>query len=143
MYSPERYAALEALARGPRTAEEVARELDLEPHDAEALLASLMAAGLVERRERGLIFKREAYALTPQGWRALAEWRQRAREDLQRAARLREEGREEEADAVLAAYASVLPALLALNAVDLALWTALAEQAQEGADAFDEAADEL
>ena len=148
-FRAEYYAVLEALSRGGKTAEEVAEVLGVAPHDAEAILGALLARGLVERREKGLVFKKEVYVLTERGWEALARWRAEVRDKLERAAELRREGRREEADAVIAPLEPILPALLALGVLDLALYSAalgaavavLAETADQGEEHADEDGD--
>jgi DNA-binding PadR family transcriptional regulator len=132
-FKPEYYAVLEALSTGAKSASEVSSITELERHDVEAILASLMGQGLVERRERGLLLKREVYALTERGWEALHKWRESVRELVSKAAELREEGRVEEADALIAPIQSVLPLLLALGVLDAALYAA-ALGAVESAD---------
>jgi len=128
---PQHYAVLAVLSRGAKTAEEVAAELDIEPHDAEALLSTLMAYGLVERREKGLLFKREVYALTESGWEVFAQWKRDVEQKIEKAAELRRAGREEEAEALLGPVVSVLPILLALGLIDLALWQLVMGEAEE------------
>jgi len=116
------YGVLAVLSRGAKTAEEVAAELDIEPHDAEALLNTLMAHGLVERGERGFLFKKEVYTLTEKGWEVFTKWKQDVEQRLEKAAELRRAGREEEAEALLSPVASVLPVLMSLGLIDMALW---------------------
>lgn len=123
-FRPEYYAALEVLARGERTAEEVARELEIEVHDAELLLNTLMAHGLVEAREKGLIMRKTVYVLTGQGWEVLHRWREEVKNRLEKAAELRQSGREKEAESTLAPIEPVLPLLLAMGVLDLALYSA-------------------
>ncbi|AAL63437.1 helix-turn-helix domain-containing protein [Pyrobaculum aerophilum] len=123
-FKPEYYAALEVLARGGRTAEEVARELEIEVHEAESLLNTLMAYGLVETRERGLILRKTVYVLTERGWEALHKWREEVKSRLEKAAELRQSGRAEEADAILTPIGPALPLLLAMGLLDLSLYSA-------------------
>jgi hypothetical protein len=78
-------------------------------------LSWLKAEGLVEKRVRGLIFKREVYEPTSKAWVKLDEWMDIAKRDLERAEKLRRAGMEEEAGEILSAYASILPFLLTLE----------------------------
>ncbi|ACB39382.1 MarR family transcriptional regulator [Pyrobaculum neutrophilum] len=137
-FKPIYYAALESLSRGGKTAGELAEELDLEPHDAEAVLAALAEAGLVEKTQRGLLAKKTVYSLTPQGWRTLAQWREKAREDVEKAAELRRAGREEEAEQILQLYEPAIPLMLAAGILNTALLTALALEELEAADGWDQ-----
>jgi DNA-binding PadR family transcriptional regulator len=142
-FKPEYYAVLESLSTGARSASEVSSITELERHDVEAILASLMGQGLVERRERGLLLKREVYVLTERGWEVLHKWRERVRELVSKAAELREEGRVEEADALIAPIQSVLPLLLALGVLDAALYAAAlgAVESTDTAEALEGAED--
>jgi len=123
-FRPEYYAVLESLATGAKTVEEITRVVDMEPHDVEAVLPALMGHGLVERREKGLLFKKEAYALTERGWELLYKWREDVKERVEKVAELRREGRAKEAEEALAPVASVLPLMLALGLLDTALYAA-------------------
>ncbi|MFN3804490.1 MAG: transcriptional regulator [Pyrobaculum sp.] len=118
------YAVLEALSTGVKTAEELAGEVDMEPHEVEIILNALLAQGLVERRERGLLFKREAYGISEKGWHALTQWREEVKKAVEKAAELRREGRDEEADRLLAPLQPVIPFLLASGVIEMALWSA-------------------
>ncbi len=114
-YRPDLYAVLEAIARGIDSRDRISEELGLEGNAINEILRGLEAAGLIRRTTRGLIIKREAYTLTPSGWRKLDEWRERAKKDLERAEELRKAGREEEAAELLQPYLAFLPFLLALE----------------------------
>jgi DNA-binding MarR family transcriptional regulator len=143
-FKPEYYAVLESLSTGAKTVEEIASVIDMEPHDVEAVITALMGQGLVERREKGLLFKKEVYALTEKGWKVLYKWRAEIKERVEKAAELRRAGRVEEAEEVVAPVASVLPLMLTLGLLDTALYAAalgqpatLDEAAELGGDAFD------
>ncbi len=143
-FRPEYYAVLEALSTGAKTVKEVAELVDMEPHDVEAVLSALMGQGLVERREKGLLFKKEAYALTERGWEVLYKWRDEVKRRVEKAAELRRAGRAEEAEEVLAPVASVLPLMLSLGLLDMALYAAalgqlatLEESAELSAEVLD------
>ena len=123
-FKPEYYAVLESLSTGAKTVEEIASVVDMEPHDVEAVLPALMGQGLVERREKGLLFKKEVYALTERGWELLYKWREEVKERVEKAAELRREGRAKEAEEALVPVASVLPLMLALGLLDTALYAA-------------------
>lgn len=141
---PDNYAVLEALSTGTKTIKEIAELVDMEPHDVEAVISALMGHGLVERKEKGLLFKKEAYALTERGWEVLYMWREEVKGRVEKAAELRRAGRVEEAEEVLAPVESVLPLMLTLGLLDMALYAAalgqlatLDEAAELGGDAFD------
>lgn len=134
-FKAEYYAVLELLAKGPRTVGELASELGMPEHDVAAILSALEGYGLVERREKGFLVKREAYALSGKGWEALAQWRREVERRVDEAYRLKKEGRDEEAAEVLDPIAPVLPLLLSLGLIDLAMWTALfGEEVSDFAD---------
>jgi DNA-binding MarR family transcriptional regulator len=143
-FKPEYYAVLEALSTGAKTVKEIAELVDMEPHDVEAVISALMGHGLVERREKGLLFKKEAYALTERGWEVLYMWREEVKGRVEKAAELRRAGRVKEAEEVLAPVESVLPLMLTLGLLDMALYAAalgqlatLDEAAELGVEAFD------
>jgi DNA-binding PadR family transcriptional regulator len=143
-FKPEYYAVLESLSTGAKTVEEIASVVDMEPHDVEAVLPALMGQGLVERREKGLLFKKEAYALTERGWEVLYKWRDEVKGRVEKAAELRRAGRVKEAEEVLAPVESVLPLMLTLGLLDMALYAAalgqlatLDEAAELGVETFD------
>jgi Transcriptional regulators len=123
-FRPEYYAVLESLATGAKTVEEIASIVDMEPHDVEAVISALMGQGLVERREKGFLFKKEVYALTEKGWEVLYKWREEVKERVEKAAELRRAGRVKEAEEMVAPVASVLPLMLTLGLLDTALYAA-------------------
>jgi DNA-binding MarR family transcriptional regulator len=143
-FRPDNYAVLEVLSTGTKTVKEIAELVDMEPHDVEAVISALMGHGLVERREKGLLFKKEAYALTERGWEVLYMWREEVKGRVEKAAELRRAGRVEEAEEVLAPVESVLPLMLTLGLLDMALYAAalgqlatLDEAAELGGEVFD------
>jgi DNA-binding PadR family transcriptional regulator len=143
-FRPEYYAVLESLSTGAKTVEEIAELVDMEPHDVETVISALMGQVLVERREKGFLFKKEVYALTEKGWEVLYKWREEVKERVEKAAELRRAGRVKEAEEVVAPVASVLPLMLTLGLLDMALYaTALGQlatldkAAELGGKAFD------
>lgn len=136
-FKAEYYVVMEALTSGVKTVDEIAAQVDMERHDVETILNSLAAYGLVEKREKGLIFKKEAYGLSERGWEVLAQWREEVRSRVERAIELRGAGRVREAEAELAPIQSILPALLAMGMIDMALWGALHGVQTEDFDAAD------
>jgi DNA-binding PadR family transcriptional regulator len=115
MYTPTKYAVLEAIARRARTPKEISSHTGLSSEEVLEVLNQLELEGLVERRLSGLLFKKEVYELTSRAWARLDEWRERARIDLERVEKLRRTGNEGEAEEILAAYLPVLPFLLTLE----------------------------
>lgn len=131
-FRAEYYVVLEALSTGVKTVGELAGELDMELHDVEVVLGTLLVYGLVERRVKGILFKREAYGLSERGWEVLGRWRGEVRKVVERAAELRQLGRGEEADRLLAPLQAVIPFLVASGVVEMALWSAAFGQLVEG-----------
>ncbi len=117
----EHYLVLEAIEAG-EAPEEIARLLDLEPHDVYAVIRLLKERGLVERRRT---FFGERYVLTESGRRQLEEWRREVLGRAEEAARLRREGRELEAQSLIDQLLPALPILVALGVLSLALWKLL------------------
>lgn len=123
-FRPEYYLVMESLASGVKTVEEVAGHTGLAPHDVEAVVNALLGQGLVERREKGLIFKKEAYVLSERGWEVLSQWREEVRRRIDQAAQLRGEERA----AALGPIEAILPALLAMGVIDMATWSLLSRK---------------
>jgi DNA-binding MarR family transcriptional regulator len=123
------YLVLEAIKAG-KAPEEIARLLDLEPHDVYAVIRLLEEKRLMERRPT--LFG-ERYVLTETGRRQLEEWR---REVLGRAeaARLRREGREHEAQSLIGQLLPAPPVLAVLGVLSLALWKLLTSRLPVGED---------
>jgi len=117
----EHYLVLEAIEAG-ETPEEIARLLDLEPHDVYAVIQLLEERGLVEKRRT---FFGERYVLTEAGRRQLEEWRREVLGRAEEAARLRREGREPEAQNLIDQLLPALPVLVALGVLSFALWKLL------------------
>ncbi len=115
------YLMLEAIYAG-ETPEEIARLLDLEPHDVYAVIRLLEERGLVKRRTT--LFG-ERYVLTETGQRQLEEWRREVLGRAEEAARLRREGKEHEAQSLIDQLLPALPVLVALGVLSLALWKLL------------------
>jgi len=142
-FKAEYYAVLEALATGDKTVSEIAELVDMEPHEVESILSSLTGLGLVERREKGFLFKKEVYTMTGRGWEVLHVWRQQVRETMERVVELRQQGRAREAEALLEPLGPVLPLLLTLGLLDMSLYAAAVgglpsqEPAPEEVEEFD------
>ena len=117
----EHYLVLEAIEAG-EAPEEIARLLDLEPHDAYAVIRLLEERGLVERRRT---FFGERCVLTEAGRRQLEKWRRDVLGRTEEAARFRREGRELEAQNLIDQLLPALPVLVALGVLSFALWKLL------------------
>jgi DNA-binding MarR family transcriptional regulator len=115
------YLVLEAIEAG-KAPEEIARLLDLEPHDVYAVIRLLEERGLVKRRPT--LFG-ERYVLTEVGRRQLEEWRREVLGRAEEAVRLRREGKEREAQSLIGQLLPALPVLAVLGVLSLALWKLL------------------
>jgi len=107
--------------RGPLTPEEIAGYLRRDVGEVREEISYLELDKLVTRVRRGLIFKKEAYDLTPTGLeeaeRAYEKLRARANELMQKLASLNPDELEE----LLNQYASIVPLMLLLNLIPLEL----------------------
>ncbi len=131
---PDHYVVLEAVSRGYDTPGKISRATGMGEDEAENILTSLMVNGLVERVEKGRIFRREAYVLTARGMHVLEEERMRVRQLAARAQKEYERtGDPQSAHAVLGEYASILPLLAMLGMLDFPV----IYEAEEGVDAGD------
>jgi hypothetical protein len=126
----EHYLVLEAIDAG-EAPEEIARLLDLEPHDVYAVIQLLEEKRLVERRPT---FFGERYVLTEAGRRQLEEWRREVLGRAEEVVRLRREGREHEAQSLIDQLLPALPVLVALGVLSLALWKLLTSHLPVGED---------
>jgi DNA-binding MarR family transcriptional regulator len=124
------YLVLEAIETG-KAPEEIARLLDLEPHDVYAVIRLLEERGLVKRR---LTFFGERYVLTEAGRRQLEEWRREVLGRAEEAARLRREGRGHEAQSLVGQLLPALSVLAVLGVLSLALWKLLTSRLPIGED---------
>jgi DNA-binding MarR family transcriptional regulator len=124
------YLVLEAIKAG-KAPEEIARLLDLEPHDVYAVIRLLEERGLVKRRPT---FFGERYVLTETGRRQLEEWRREVLGRAEKAARLRREGKEREAQSLIGQLLPALPVLAVLGVLSLALWRLLTSRLPIGED---------
>jgi DNA-binding MarR family transcriptional regulator len=115
------YLVLEAIETG-KAPEEIARLLDLEPHDVYAVIRLLEERGLVKRRPTLFGVR---YVLTEAGRRQLEEWRREVLGRAEEAVRLRREGKEHEAQSLIDQVLPALPVLAALGVLSLALWKLL------------------
>jgi DNA-binding MarR family transcriptional regulator len=124
------YLVLEAIETG-KAPEEIARLLDLEPHDVYAVIRLLEERGLVKRRPT--LFG-ERYVLTETGRRRLEEWRREVLGRAEEATRLRREGKEHEAQSLIGQLLPALPVLAVLGVLSLALWKLLTSRLPVGED---------
>ncbi|NHV45223.1 MAG: MarR family transcriptional regulator [Candidatus Verstraetearchaeota archaeon] len=115
MYTPQRYAVLEAIARGANSYSKISKLTGISIYNVLEIINQLEAEGLIERKIKGFIFKKEAYELTSKGKIVLNEWREKAIADLKKAEELKEEGKEEEAKEILVPYMQILPFILTLD----------------------------
>jgi DNA-binding MarR family transcriptional regulator len=115
MYTPQRYAVLEAIARGANSYSKISKLTGISIYNVLEIVNQLEAEGLIERKIKGFIFKKEVYELTSKGKIVLNEWREKAIADLKKAEELKEEGKEEEAKEILVPYMQILPFILTLD----------------------------
>lgn len=123
-FRAESYLVLEMMLRGARTLEDIADMLGIDVRRAAALVGELASESLVERRRRRFPAGKEVYVLTEGGRAALSRWREEVLRNVEKAAELRRQGREEEARALLRPVIHILPALLMFGVLDLALFDA-------------------
>ncbi len=124
------YLVLEAIETG-KAPEEIARLLDLEPHDVYAVMRLLEERGLVKRRPTLFGVR---HVLTAAGRRQLEEWRREVLGRAEEAARLRKEGKEYEVQSLIGQLLPALPVLVALGVLSLALWKLLTSRLPVGED---------
>ncbi|WP_460124316.1 MarR family transcriptional regulator [Stetteria hydrogenophila] len=111
-------AALLVIHRGVDTVKGVAEALQVSTSEAERIVASLEAKGLVERVRKGLIFKRERLRLTKRGLDAVPEALEILKRASEAAVKAAEEARSgREAPPLEPDILAVLPAMAFLNLI--------------------------
>lgn len=105
--------------RGELTAEEIAEVLREDVEDVILILKGMEREGLVYEREKGIIFKKKVYNLTPTG----LEKAKSIREDLQNKAKevvsAIQQG--EDPQIIYEEYGDILPLMLAMSLIDLSM----------------------
>ena len=114
-------AVLLAIANGLKTPKDIAKKLNVKLEDVKVALANLEARGFVERKVRGLLFKKEVYELTKEGF----ERAMKAKEKLMRVADeikdAYERGDTARVEEIVASYSYFLPLMLMLGLLDI-MW---------------------
>ncbi len=112
-------AVLLAIAKGLKTPKDIAKKLNVRLEDVRNVLAILEARGLVEKKVRGLLFKKEVYELTKEGF----ERAMRAKEKLMRIAdevkEAYERGDKARVEEIVAGYSYLIPLMLMFGVLDL------------------------
>ena len=112
-------AVLLAIANGLRTPKDIAKKLNVKLEDVKVALANLEARGFVERKVRGLLFKKEVYELTKEGF----ERAMKAKEKLMRVAdeikEAYERGDTARVEEIVAGYSYLIPLMLMFGLLDL------------------------
>ncbi|AWR94105.2 MarR family transcriptional regulator [Acidianus brierleyi] len=101
--------------RGELSKEELANMLRQEVDEIEALLKGLEREGLVMQKEKGLIFKRKVYGLTPSG----LEEAKKAKEDLENKANKLIQAIQNGDYSQIQSFESDIPLMLALSMIDM------------------------
>jgi len=101
--------------KGELSKEEIADILRQEVDEIEALLKGLEREGLVIQKEKGLIFKKKVYGLTPSG----LEEAKKAKEDLENKANKLIEAIQNGDYSQIQSFENYIPLMLALSMIDM------------------------
>ena len=114
-------AVLLAIANGLKTPKDIAKKLNVKLDDVKVVLLNLEAQGLVERKVKGLLFKKEVYELTRQGFERAMKAKEklmRVAEEIKEAYKRGDTARVEE---IVASYSYFLPLMLMFGLLDV-MW---------------------
>jgi len=114
-------AVLLAIANGLKTPKDIAKKLNVKLDDVKVVLDNLEAQGLVERKVKGILFKKEVYELTRQGFERAMNVKEkltRVAEEIKEAYKRGDTARVEE---IVASYSYFLPLMLMLGLLDI-MW---------------------
>nr|AKI85266.1 hypothetical protein [uncultured organism] len=101
--------------KGELSKEEIADILRQEVDEIKALLKGLEREGLVIQKEKGLIFKKKVYGLTPSG----LEEAKKAKEDLENKANKLIEAIQNGDYSQIQSFENYIPLMLALSMIDM------------------------
>lgn len=101
--------------KGELSKEEIADVLRQEVDEIEALLKGLEREGLVMQKEKGLIFKKKVYGLTPSG----LEEAKKAKEDLENKANKLIQAIQNGDYSQIQSFENDIPLMLALSMIDM------------------------
>ena len=117
-------AVLLAIANGLNNPKDIARKLNVRSEDVEIAIGNLEAEGLIVKRTKGIIFKKEVYELTESGFNRV----ERIKEELRRIAsdfrRAYESGDRIRLERLYHDYHYLIPLMITFGLLDL-IWLSL------------------
>ncbi len=114
-------AVLLAVAEGLKTPKAIAEKLNVRIDDVEHILHNLEARGLVEKRIKGLIFKKEVYELTKAGFDRAASIREKLRSIADKLREAYKKGDRTKVEEIVTSYRYFVPLMLMLGLMDI-IW---------------------
>ncbi|WP_290899646.1 hypothetical protein [Ferroglobus sp.] len=112
-----------------RKAEDIVRALNVRLEDVVSALNSLEAEGLVVKREKGLIFKKEVYELTDRGYNEAQKLLNKLKELSEKIRLARERGDLKEVEDLLRTHALLLSLLVAFGMIDILMLSSFEDSA--------------
>lgn len=103
--------------KGELTAEEIAELLKEDLDDVVLILKGMEKEGLVQEREKGVIFKKKVYSLTPTGLEKAKSIREELEKKAQEITTVLQQG--EDPQIIYERYGDVIPLMLAMSLIDL------------------------
>ena len=107
-------AILLAIAEGLKTPKAIVEKLNVKIDDVKNVLQDLEARGLVEKKIKGLIFKKEVYELTKAGFERSARIKEKLRSIADQLREAYEKGDKTKVEEIVTSYRYFIPLMLGL-----------------------------
>jgi len=107
-------AILLAIAEGLKTPKAIVEKLNVKIDDVKNVLQDLEARGLVEKKTKGLIFKKEVYELTKAGFERSARIKEKLRSIADQLREAYEKGDKTKVEEIVTSYRYFIPLMLGL-----------------------------
>ncbi|MCY0874535.1 MAG: helix-turn-helix domain-containing protein [Acidianus infernus] len=105
--------------RGELTSSEIADSLREDEENVELTLKGMEKEGLVFEKEKGLIFKKKVYSLTPTGLEKAKKAKEELEEKANKLMTAIQQG--EDPQVIVQEYADLIPLMLAMSLIDMAM----------------------
>jgi len=105
--------------RGELTSNEIAGSLREDEENVELTLKGMEKEGLVFEKEKGLIFKKKVYSLTPTGLEKAKKAKEELEEKANKLVTAIQQG--EDPQVIVQEYADLIPLMLAMSLIDMML----------------------
>lgn len=103
--------------RGELTSSEIADNLREDEEDVKLALKGMEKDGLIYEKEKGLVFKKKVYSLTPTGLERARKAKEELEEKANRLITALQQG--EDPQVIVQEYADLIPLMLAMSLIDV------------------------